>query len=362
MTFWRDPNPNPLSRLPRWAAVLMLALLAASMAWAALAAVPPAGEPEAISTAQNGAGQGDLALYGRISQRVVAGEDYYAAAVAEQRAGDYPVRPFVTVRLPTLAMLHRWIGLTGTALMLKALWLLTAIALLWRFRGAVSRAETVAVGVFAMLGGAAAAIPAAPLIHELPAGMLLTLSLALYRPHRWWPALLCAALALAFRELAAPFLALWLAFAAWQRRAGEALAVLAVLAAFSLAMILHQQGVEARVLPGDPASQGWSALAGPALPLAALAKLTALLLLPQWLAAPLAILPLVGWLGLGGRTGLFAALWFAGFLGAMAVFARPENFYWVQLTLPTYFAGLAFVPRALADLLAAAGRARLKQS
>ncbi len=110
-------------------------------------------------------------------------------------------------------------------------------------------------------------------------------------------------------------------------------------------------------MPGDAVSQGWDAFAGIGLPLLALSKLTALLILPLWLAAPLAVLPLLGWLGLGGRLGLFAALWFAGFFAAMALFARPENFYWVQLTLPAYLAGFAFVPRALSDLtLAIRGR------
>ena len=69
---------------------------------------------------------------------------------------------------------------------------------------------------------------------------------------------------------------------------------------------------------------------------------------------PLAILPLLGWLGLGRRLGLFATMWFTGFFTAMALFARPENFYWAQMVLPLYFAGFAFAPRALADLLAAA--------
>src|SRR3546814_12079814 len=46
---------------------------------------------------------GDHALYARIAQRVAAGESYYTAAAAEHRSGHYPLRPFVTVRLPTLA-------------------------------------------------------------------------------------------------------------------------------------------------------------------------------------------------------------------------------------------------------------------
>ena len=48
--------------------------------------------------------------------------------------------------------------------------------------------------------------------------------------------------------------------------------------------------------------------------------------------------------------GLFAVLWFGGFFLAMALFARPENFYWVQLTLPAYMAGMAFAPRAIFEM------------
>ncbi|KLE31134.1 hypothetical protein AAW01_12975 [Aurantiacibacter gangjinensis] len=124
-----------------------------------------------------------------------------------------------------------------------------------------------------------------------------------------------------------------------------------LLALFAAMMGLHYHLVEMRRMAGDPASQGWDAMTGYALPLMALSRLTAFLVLPVTIAAPLAILPFVGWLGLGGRIGLFAALWFAGFFTAMALFARPENFYWAQLVLPAYVAGLAFVPRALGELL-----------
>lgn len=95
-------------------------------------------------------------------------------------------------------------------------------------------------------------------------------------------------------------------------------------------------------------------MVGLSLPLLALSRLTLLMVFPVALSAPLALLPLVGWLSLGGRIALFAALWFAGFFTAMALFARPENFYWVQLTLPAYIAGLAFAPRALAELFRSA--------
>ena len=351
---------RPLAHLPRWAAIAALALLAATMAWSALHFLP-VDEPVATPSvaAANVEGKGDFALYRRISERVIAGEGYYAAALAEQRAGNYPSFPFVTVRLPTLAMAHKAVGIDGARWLALGLLIATILAVLWRFRERAHATERASAGVLVLLGGAGAITPDAGLIHELIAGLLLSLSLALYRPHRWWPALLAAALALAVREFAAPFVALWLVFALVQRRNGEAAAVLGVLLLFSLGLFLHQLGVAAHRLPGDGASQGWDAMAGLALPLYALSLLTMLLVLPKWLAAPLAILPLLGWLGYGKRLGLFAALWFGGMLLAIALFARPENFYWVQIALPAYLAGFAFVPRALKDLAEAA---RLKHS
>ncbi|QZH75742.1 MAG: hypothetical protein JY451_03880 [Erythrobacter sp.] len=348
---------RPLARLPRWGALVLLALLAGAMAWAAVSVGPVAQEAAPAETADatelDDEDGGDLALYRRISERVTAGEGYYPAAMAEQRAGNYPTRPFVTVRLPTLATLHAIIGLQGANWLAMGLLLSAILLFIHRLRALAQPAERIAAGVLLLLGGAAAITPEAGLIHELLAGLLLTLALALYDPARWWPALLVAGLALAVRELALPFVLLWLAFALVDQRWKEAAGIAALLLVFAVGMYLHYLGVEAQRLPEDAASQGWAAFAGYSLPLYAIASLTALLFLPTWLAAPLAILPLLGWLGLGGRLGLFATLWFAGFLTMVALFARPENFYWVQLTLPALFAGFAFVPRALADLATA---------
>ena len=196
--------------------------------------------------------------------------------------------------------------------------------------------------------------PRALQFHELVAGALLGLALALYRPERWWPSLLAAALALAIRELALPFLLLWAAFAASERRWRQVLALALVIALFALGMVFHAQAVIAQVLPTDPLSPPWAGFNGPQLALLSLARLTPLLLLPEAVAAPIALLALLGWIGLGGRLGLFATLWFAGMGLAMALFARTNNFYWVLVLLPAYAAGLAFVPRALAELVRSA--------
>jgi hypothetical protein len=54
----------------------------------------------------------DLTLYNKIIDRIAAGETYYSVAAQEQRAGNYPLRPFIVFRLPTLALAiyrpNRW--------------------------------------------------------------------------------------------------------------------------------------------------------------------------------------------------------------------------------------------------------------
>ena len=55
----------------------------------------------------------DLAFYDRVIERIEGGENYYDFIVEEQRGRNYPVRPGVAVRLPTLAYVHAWLGETG---------------------------------------------------------------------------------------------------------------------------------------------------------------------------------------------------------------------------------------------------------
>jgi hypothetical protein len=359
---------RPFANLPRWAAGLVLALLAAAMIWSSIASVAVnrderAANPVAASaasklptTAISDLKDGDFALYARIAGRVTKGEDYYAAALDEHRRDRYPTRPFVAVRQPTLAWLQASIGIDGVRLIEAALAAACLIALQLRLGPQVTLPERLAAIVILTLGGAAVAAPIAGLVHELWAGLWLTLALLIYRPERWWPALLAAAMALAVRELAVPFVLLWLAFALATRRWTEAAALTALLALFAGGMVLHYLAVSAQALPGDLASQGWDGQAGYGLALKGLCRRTGLVFLPMVIGAPLAILPLVGWVSLGGRIGLFAALWFAGLFTMVALFARPENLYWVQIGLPAYGIGLAFAPRAIFELARGLGK------
>ncbi|TAD81697.1 MAG: hypothetical protein EAY70_04500 [Sphingomonadales bacterium] len=348
---------RPFPFLPRWAAALILALLAAAMITSVLA-LPSAGEtprlpvgsPAVAAPSLPTRAGGDMALYARIHARVAGGEGYYAAALAEQRASNYPTRPFVAVRLPTLAWVQAVVGASGVRVLAIMVAAVGLAVLNGRAVPFATLTERLAASLLLILGGGAALSPLAGYDHDFIAGLLLTLSLLLYRPERWWPALLAAGAALAVRELAASFVLVWLAVALAARRWREAASVAALLAVSAGVMGLHFLAVEAGRQNGDLVSQGWSAHSGFGLPLAALAKLTGLRFLPAAVAAPLAILPLMGWAGLGGRIGLFAVVWFAGLATAMALFARPENYYWAQLALPAYALGLAFSPRGIAEL------------
>lgn len=355
---WWEALGRPFPHLPRWGAVLVLAVaLAMGLGAAAIVDSSAAGGPEHGAEAVRPAtppasahAKGDMALYSRVATRVAAGEGYYAAALAEHRASGYPTRPFVTIRLPTLAWAQAAVGADGVRWLALALAGGAIAALFWRAAPLASIEERIIAAALLAAGGGAALSPLAGYDHDFIAGVLLTLALFAYRPERWGGALVAAAAALAVRELAVPFVLLWLAFALDQRHWREAGAVAALLALFAAGLAAHAFAVDALRLPGDLASQGWGALAGYGVPLAGLCELTGLRHLPPLIAAPLAVLPLIGWAGLGGRTGLFALLWFTGLATGMALFARPANYYWAELALPAYAIGLAFAPRAITEL------------
>ena len=167
--------PRPLRRQPRgWALAVLITLLLA-LGWSALtaASIAPIQAPVAETVAD--AEAGDFALYSRIAERVAAGEDYHSAALAEQRAGNYPVRPFVTVRLPTLAWVNALLGQEGTGIL--AITLLFATILAWQRALAEGTllAERIGATVLIFLCGYSAFEPRAGLVHELVAGLLLSL-------------------------------------------------------------------------------------------------------------------------------------------------------------------------------------------
>lgn len=336
----------------------MLAAVLLASAW--LGASLPAPAPAAGNTVAVTAGaaqDADLELYRTVAARLRAGDGYYRTVAEEHRAGSYPLRPFVTVRLPTLALVMATLGERLSHLLLLAICAVTLWAWHVRLRGTLHNwlQERVAVLLLAVGLTLAPQIRYLPL-HELWAGVLVALSLAVHRPGRWWPSLIVAAVALAIRELVLPYVLLMTAFALVQGRWREAAAWLGLVAGFAVLMAIHMQGVAGVVIPADAPSPAWVQFGGAQAALNFAHHTSGLRILPAAIGFALVPLCLLGWIGWKSRTGLFGALLLAGYGLFFAITGRPNNVYWGLIVTPLLAMGLAFLPLALRDLWRAARR------
>jgi hypothetical protein len=342
------------------AALVVIVLLLAAAAWTApnpprVPVVKATAVAAATGAAAKPSRDRDLQLYEQIAARVRAGENYYTAAISEQRAGNYPVRPGIAVRLPTLAFLTAWLG-TGGLFVLGAVLGLAGIAAWWRRLGEEpgGRDRRLIAVLLLLVGGIMGLKPQYILVHEVWAGLLLALAVALYRPGQWWAAWIAVALALSIRELALPFALLLAGFAAGRRDWRELVAWVLLIALFAAGLAWHLHEVSRYLLPSDRPSPPWLVLRGLGGWTGNVIESSVLQNLPYRLAAPLVLLPLLGWAGWKTRLGLFCALLFAGYGAIFMIAGRVNNFYWALMVTPAWFAGYAFLPMALNSLLASA--------
>ena len=311
----------------------------------------PAAAAAADASGEESERDTDLQLYDRIAERVAAGENYYAVAVEEQRARNFPVRPGLAVRLPTLAFATAMLGQWGMLVLAVALG--AAVIAAWWFRlreepgGERNKTFILLLLLIGMLVGLK---PQYLAVHEVWAGLLLALSFGLHRRRRWIGAWLAAAAALAVREQALPFVLLMGALAFWRGdwREGTAWALLVLL--FALGLLLHLQQVGEVISPADPPSPSWLAFRGLGGWTANIVNSSALHNLPGWIAAPIALTPLLGWSGWRSDAGLFGFLLCLGYGVFFMIAGRDNNFYWALVVMPVWFVGLAFLPRALTSL------------
>lgn len=338
--------------LPRPRARLVVALLALLIALALSALAVPDPTDPAPSTA--GATASDLGMYETVIAGLRGGGDYYTLTADALRAGGYPLKPFVTFRLPVHAVVQAVLppGAAGGLLILlaagvAAAWWVRLAPVLPRLPARVSAGILLASGLIAFVQTGLVAF------HEIWAALLVALALALRTPGRWVPSVALALVAMLVRETAA-LLPLVMAVCAWRegaRReaAGWALSLLALAAA----LVAHAWGVAQVVGPLDPASPGWSGLLGPGFFVRALAAATALQVPPLLVAAPLVALALFGWTAWATPLGERTALLMFGYAAAIATFARADTFYWALMPAPLLLLGLVFAPDALRDLAAA---------
>jgi hypothetical protein len=370
-TSWLVTRPSPpLDRFaawPAWPARLLLAALALLLAASALvpiAALKQEAAPRGIienAAAPMADSEGrprdhDLAVYDAVIARMQAGEGYYDVVLEEHRKVGFPVRPGFAVRLPTLAWLAATLGDSG----LTAAAFVLFVAVVWAWWRRLSSEPGLephrAVGIALIVFGAVLGLNRYFFVlHELWAGMLLALALALYRPgQRWGWTLALAALALAIREHVLPFVLLAGAMALWWRNWREAAAWLLLAALFLVALIQHHQQIALGVLPGDLPSAPWLVLRGLSGWLSNVVLSSNLRFLPHWLAGPLVALMVLGWSAWATRLGTFATLLFLGYGLAFMIAGRPDNYYWGAVIAPPMFLGLAFAVPGFKSLWQAA--------
>lgn len=343
---------------PAQRARLLLALLLALMLYGVASNQADAGAPAPLAGPTDSR---DADLYRDVAARVGAGEGYYQTAVTLHRERNYPLRPFFTVRLPTLAWLTGTFGPGGTALLHRLLGLAAIGAFALRIRRARSwRSEWMAAIV---LGTATTALLVAEdvaLWHESWAGLLILLSLCCRSRSRWAISVALGLAAVLIRELALPYLVVMLVIA-WRERTYHEAVAWALAATVALAALtVHAANVTALTSAADFHSQGWSTFGGLSHLVSMVRLCTPLILLPPPAVAAILPLAFLGWSaerdGLGSRVFLLIA----GYSAAFMVVGRPENFYWGLIIAPVLIPGLAFAPRALRDLaIAASRRARL---
>ncbi|WP_248284439.1 hypothetical protein [Qipengyuania pacifica] len=350
----------------RWPARILLLVVAALLVLAAIAPLSASldGKPSEVpSLIGDGPPDGqteserdeDLAFYDRVIERIGHGENYYDFIVEEQRARDYPVRPGLAVRLPTLAWIHASLG--EPAMIALAIALLFACIWAWWNRlgeepGGV-RFRLLGTALMAM-GGSLGLNRSFFVLHELWAGMLIALAFGLHRPGRWGAALVVAALALALRELVLPFVLLMAAMAAWRKDWREATAWIMLVAVFAAIMAWHLSLIAVQEVPSDPVGPDWLVLRGLSGWLGNIVLSSNLRLLPHELASPVVILMALGWAGWKSSAGTTGTFLYLGYGLAFMLAGRANNFYWGAVVAPAMFIGLAFLPMALPSLVRAA--------
>jgi hypothetical protein len=350
--------PTRFAFWPRAAALAALVLLVLAEVFGLLAPpTPPASHAAPTATAAPTTAQGgDLLLYQNIIRDMRNGETYYAAAARELRGGDYPLRPFVAFRPPLLAefLAHAPEDLALVALRI----VVVALAIAWtvRLRPAVGVAPAVITAclILASLGGQVALFGETRYLalHEMWAGLLVALSLALRTPERWIGAAVVGALAALIRELAVPYIALMAAAALYEGRRREGAGWCAVIGLFAVVTGYHAIAASAVASATDRVSPGWAYLGGWRFFLTT-AWLTGVLRNgPYFLTAIVTPLALLGWAGWRDAVALRAFGLLAGYAILMMVFARPDNFYWALIVAPLAPIGLVFAPRSLQDLVA----------
>lgn len=277
------------------------------------------------------AGMNDIELYRAVVDEVANGSSYYETSNRLHRENDFPTQPFVTVRSPVLAHFIALVGHQIAYLTLLAIFNASVIAWFIRLKGLslVERAVFVtilALGINLSIGGSAI------YVHENWASALICLGLAV-GDDKWFIRLAIMTLAAIIRELAFPILMLLLIFK--PQRAFTLAGIVTVITFYAF----HAWHVSLQ--PPGVDSQGWDAMRGPSGFVSDAVTLSMLTVAP-WIGWPWITASFAGW-AVYARRDVLPILWFIGVLGAISLFAREDNLFWVLIALPLLLAGPAFL-------------------
>ena len=318
------------------------------MAFSALAPNVKTGAPPRTSKAR----MTDAELYAKVISEVRAGTSYYSSVVRNHRENRYPLKPFFTVRLPTLAILSAALPASGARFLL--LGFIVAAGLAWvrlLMRGLEQRFVRLGALVLVVTSLTTLVSPVLALFHDAWAGVLIALSLALNQQKKVTASVAVGLAAALIRELALPFLLLMACAAAWEKKWQEGVSWAAAILLVGGAMMLHAQALSQLVTALDLSSQGWRGLGGWTFYLSTMTIMTPLSIGPAWLARLLIPLALFGWLGWRSPLALRVAGLLIGYGILLAVFSRPDTFYWGLMMTPLLLIGLAFAPLMIVRLI-----------
>lgn len=312
------------------------------------------GPPPKLSS---GTGQGDVALFSAVAQRVHAGQAYYDAMGGELRSRGYPTLSVFNWRTPLHLELIAHLPSLHWARVLLLLGAACAIGLI---AAAMCHEKHYALaGVQLLLLCIPLAITAMPntfLFAEVWSGVLITMSVGWYALGWRHAGASTGLLALFFRELALPY-ALIGAFLAYRdRRRPELFVWLAGIGVYAIYLGLHAMAVLSRIPPSGvtPAVSRWIQFGGVHF-LLITSRMGLLLGFPFWVAAlylPLAVLGLVGW---ASPVGCRVMATVGAYLLAFSVVGVPSmNFYWGAMYSPLLAVGATWAVPACRDIARAA--------
>lgn len=348
--------PSRYAGLSQRNARVVLALVALLVVLSFTVMRPARLPPGMLPQVENKGSESDVALYEAIVDGVRHSGDYYVVTARELRARPgYPLRPFVTFRLPVLAELQAALPAPVTLALLFAL--AAGVATVWWRRIAEAMPERAPrVIALMLLGGGLFTFVQRDLIasHEIWAAQLVALSLGVRKPGRWVEAVAIGMAAMLIRETAALYVLVMVASAWFEGERREAIGWSLSLVVFACVVAAHGWAVHQVTGPLDPGSDGWSGLNGFRFFVSSMSLASLLQLLPLWIVAPLVALALFGWTAWNSPVAFRMAAMLAGYALLLSVFARLNNFYWALMVAPVFLVGLAFAPDGLRDLSRAA--------